>query len=99
MAWQKHAPALAGISMALLGAPVASAQDATAIASEVPAGAAEWTILANADHEVTVAAGLTVHGTVRYFDDAFYQDINRVVLPHRTLGEGINGSLSMRIDW
>ena len=32
MAWQKHAPALAGISMALLGAPVASAQDATAVA-------------------------------------------------------------------
>ena len=79
MAWQKHAPTLAGISLALLGAPVASAQDATAVASEVPAGAAEWTVLANADHDVTA--------------------INRVVLPHRTLREGINGSLSMRIDW
>ncbi len=79
--------------------------------------------------------GLSVHGTVRYFDDAFYEDINRVVIPHRTLanvgfqyapalfgqpvvvtgninnllnekywelntlGEGINGSLSMRINW
>jgi len=100
-----------------------------------PAGAAEWTILANANYDVPPINGLTLHGTVRYFDDAFYEDINRVVIPHRTLanvgfqysaemfgqavvitgninnlfnekywelntlGESINGSLSMRIDW
>ena len=100
-----------------------------------PAGAAEWNILANANYDVKSVSGLSVHGTVRYFDDAFYEDINRIVIPHRTLanvgfqystdlfsqqvvitgninnifnekywelntlGEGINGSLSMRINW
>ena len=100
-----------------------------------PAGAAEWQIVGNVDYVVTAVPGLSVQGSVRYFDDAFYEDINRVVIPHRTLanvgfqyatalfdqqvvitaniknifnekywelntlGESINGSLSMRINW
>jgi len=105
------------------------------LAGNAPAGAAEWSIVANASFEVQAIAGLSFHGAARYFDDAFYEDINRVTIPHRTLvgagfqyatsmfgqpvvitgnvnnllnekywelntlGEGINGSLSMRIDW
>jgi iron complex outermembrane receptor protein len=102
---------------------------------KIPAGAAEWQILANAEYDVTAVAGLSVHGTVRYFGDAYYEDLNLVNIPSRTLanvgfqyatamfgedvvitcninnvfnkkyweldtlGESINGSLSMRINW
>lgn len=100
-----------------------------------PAGAAKWQVVANADYRVPAIPSLSVHGSVRYFGDAWYDDINRVRIPHRTLanagfqyrtnlggrgvsftgnvnnlfnkkywelntlGEGINASLGMHIDW
>ena len=100
-----------------------------------PAGAAKWQVVGNADYRVPSVPGLSVHGSVRYFGDAYYDDANAVLIPHRTLanlgfqyrtnlsgrsvsftgnvnnlfnekywelntlGEGINASLGMKVDW
>lgn len=100
-----------------------------------PAGAARLQALANAEYRVPGVEGLSLHGNVRYFGDAWYSDENRVLSPSYTLagvgfqyatalggrpalltgnvnnlfnhkywqlgalGEAINASLGLRIDW
>lgn len=100
-----------------------------------PAGLAKWQAVANVDYRVPQLPGLNVFANVRYIGDAYYEDLNRVTIPKRTLasaglqyqteiagrrtqfmgsinnllnkkywemntlGEGINGSLSMQVFW
>lgn len=55
------------------------------IEGNVPAGAAKWQAVASIDYRVPRIAGLTLYGNVRYYDDAYYEDANRVLIPDRTL--------------
>lgn len=48
-----------------------------------PAGVSEWQVLGNVD--VRIAPALSVFGTLRYFDDAYYEDLNLVLIPSHTL--------------
>lgn len=109
--------------------------DNAAVEGNIPASAAKWQVAANADYDIASVRGLSLHGSVRYYGDAYYDDLNRVLIPHRTLanvgfqyrtemyghgvtftgninnlfnttywemngfGEGINGALSMKVNW
>ncbi|MFT3897985.1 MAG: TonB-dependent siderophore receptor [Thermomonas sp.] len=100
-----------------------------------PAGSSRWQAVANVDYQLRAIAGLSLHGNVRYSGDAYYNDINTVLIPGHTiasagfqyrtmlgrhpatltgnvnnlfnrkywnldtLGEGINGSLDLRVDF
>lgn len=100
-----------------------------------PAGVADWQVLGSVDFRVPAVPALSFFGTLRYFDDAFYEDMNIVSIPSHTLanvglqyelevagrpalltaninnlfnekywelnqlGEGINGSLGLKLRW
>ncbi|MCR6684912.1 TonB-dependent siderophore receptor [Pseudoxanthomonas sp.] len=50
-----------------------------------PAGASRLQALANAEYRVPAVQGLSLHGNVRYFGDAWYADDNRVSSPSYAL--------------
>lgn len=102
---------------------------------KVPSGVSEWQILGNVDYRFAAVPDLNLFATVRYFDDAYYEDLNIVNIPSHTiatvgvqyglqiggqravltanlnnlfnekywelnsLGEGINGSLGLKVNW
>lgn len=106
-----------------------------AIRGNRPAEASKWQVVGNAEYAIPGIDGLSVHGNVRYFDDAYTSDYDQLVIPSRTLanmgfmyvtkvgeravnitgnvnnifnkkywglgniGEGVNGSLSVKIYW
>ncbi len=56
-----------------------------AIEGHVPAGVQDWQAVASIDYRVPQVAGLSLFGNVRYYDDAYYDTGNRIVIPSRTL--------------
>lgn len=60
-------------------------EDNAAVRGHVPSGASKWQVAGNADYDVPSVKGLSLHGSVRYYGDAFYDDLNTVLIPHRTL--------------
>ncbi len=59
--------------------------DNIAVAGNIPSGAAKWQVAANADYDIPSVKGLSLHGSVRYYGDAYYDDLNAILIPHRTL--------------
>ena len=55
------------------------------ISGNRPAELAKWQLLANADYYVGAVPGLSLHGNVRYFGNAPANDLNRLILPSRTV--------------
>lgn len=75
-----------GAGVTYLDAKLGKLSDENAdLEGNVPAGAARWHTVASIDYRVPQLAGLSVYGNVRYYDDAYYEDANRVLIPNRTL--------------
>lgn len=51
----------------------------------MPAEAAKWQLLGNAEYHVAAVPGLSVHGNIRYFDKAPVDTVNALFIPSRTL--------------
>jgi len=60
-------------------------EDNAAIRGNIPAGASKWQVAGNADYDVPSVKGLSLHGSVRYYGDTYYDDLNTVLIPHHTL--------------
>lgn len=60
-------------------------EDFADMVGNVPAGVAEWQVLGNVDYRFAAVPDLNVFGTVRYFDDAYYEDWNIVSIPSHTI--------------
>jgi len=60
-------------------------EDNAALRGHIPSGAAKWQVAANADYDIPSVKGLSLHGNVRYYGDAYYDDLNTILIPHRTL--------------
>lgn len=56
-----------------------------ALRGNIPAQAARWQLLVNAEYAVPAVEGLSVHGNVRYFGKAPTDDSNLLFIPARTL--------------
>lgn len=110
-------------------------EENAALEGNVPAGVADWQVTGNAEYFVPAVRGLSLHGTVRYFGDMYYNNDDALVIPGHTavnvgfqyrtkwgaqrvvvtgnvnnllnekywelnqLGEGLNGSLGLRLQW
>lgn len=59
--------------------------DNTQLKGKKPAGSSQWQAVASIDYSVAHIAGLSAYANVRYFGDAYYEDLNLVEIPHRTL--------------
>ncbi len=60
-------------------------EENAALKGNTPSGAARWQIVGNVDYRLPALTGLSVFGNVRYFDAAWYDDANTVLVPSRTL--------------
>lgn len=125
-----------GLGATLLDASLEDVSaDNAGLEGKRPAGSSRWQAVANVEYQVPQLPGLSFHGNARHFGDAYYQDLNVLRIPDRTivsmgaqhrmrmgdrvvsltgninnllnekywnlntLGEGINASLSIRVEW